>query len=145
MRAVVTRCLSAKVTINGVISGELPHAGLLILLGVTQSDTAETAQKLVRKIAHLRILDGEQSAAELQAPVLLVSQFTLYGTVRKGRRPSWSNAAGRAQAEPLVDLVAELFRKEGIHVETGEFGAMMQVESVNDGPFTIYVDTADLA
>lgn len=145
MKAVVTRCLSAEVTVAGVTVGKLPSPGLLVLLGVTHTDTQETADKLLAKLINLRILDDEQSALDLGAPVLIVSQFTLYGSVRKGRRPSWSNASGRDHAEPLIEYVAEQVAANGLHVETGSFGEMMQITSVNDGPFTILIDTADLA
>lgn len=145
MRAVVTRCASARVEVDGETVGELPEPGLLALVGVTHDDNQSDVDKLVRKISQLRILEGERSAVDLAAPVLVVSQFTLYGDVRKGRRPSWSNAAGRDHSEPLIDQLVCGLRDAGLHVETGRFGAMMQVHSVNDGPFTVLIDSADIA
>lgn len=145
MRAVVTRCASARVEVAGETVGELPRAGLLALVGVTHDDNDDDVAKLVRKISQLRILDGEVSALDADAPILVVSQFTLYGDARKGRRPAWVKAAGREHSQPLVDAVVAGLREAGLHVETGEFGAMMQVHSVNDGPFTILLDTADIA
>ncbi|MBR5950438.1 MAG: D-tyrosyl-tRNA(Tyr) deacylase, partial [Actinomycetaceae bacterium] len=120
-----------------------------VLLGVTHDDGEPQIQKMARKIAELKILrdadgsdDGERvGACEVGAPILLVSQFTLYADVRKGRKPSWSKAASGKVAEPLVESVArELREKYGLHVQTGSFGAMMDVELVNDGPFTIFVE-----
>lgn len=145
MRAVVTRCSSARVLVDGEVVGSLPTPGLMALVGVTHSDDEVEAAKLVRKLAGLRILEGEVSAADAGAPMLVVSQFTLYGDARKGRRPSWSAASPREHSEPLVERLVELLRAEGLHVETGRFGAMMQVESVNEGPFTVLLDTAELA
>ena len=145
MRVVITRCSEASVEVDGEIVGRLPAPGLLMLVGVTTSDTDADLDKVVRKVANLRILDGELGAIDASAPILVVSQFTLYGDVRKGRRPSWSDAAGRAQAEPLVEEFCARLRAKGLHVETGVFGAMMRVASVNEGPFTILVDSADLA
>ena len=144
MRAVVTRCSSARVEVDGAAVGRLPRPGLLALVGVTHADTEAEVAKLVRKISELRI-DGERSAIDLDAPVLVVSQFTLYGDARKGRRPSWVNAAPGAESEPLIDALVDGLRGRGLHVETGRFGAMMRVESVNDGPFTILLDTAEIA
>lgn len=145
MRAVITRCASAHVEVDGEIVGTLPSAGLMVLVGVTHTDDQNDVDKLVRKIGQLRILAGEQSALDTNSPVLVVSQFTLYADARKGRRPSWSNAAGRAESEPLVDALVAGLQQVGLHVETGRFGAMMQVHSVNDGPFTIVLDTAELS
>ncbi|SJM66314.1 D-aminoacyl-tRNA deacylase [Gulosibacter sp. 10] len=145
MRLVATRCSSASVEVDGEIVGSLPRPGLLVLAGVTHGDGEADAAKLARKLAGLRIFDGEVSALDLDAPILLVSQFTLYGDARKGRRPSWSDAAGGAEAEPLVDRLGALLREQGLHVESGRFGAMMRVASVNEGPFTILLDSADLA
>jgi D-tyrosyl-tRNA(Tyr) deacylase len=114
---------------------------LLVLVGVTHGDTAASAAALARKIHGLRILRAEQSLADVPEPsVLLVSQFTLYGDTRKGRRPSWSAAAPGALAEPLVDTVAAQLRQLGVTVATGRFGADMQVESINDGPVTVLVE-----
>lgn len=145
MRAVLTRCSEARVLVEGAVVGELPAPGLLALIGVTHADDEAEAAKIARKIAQLRILDGEVSAGDAGAPVLVVSQFTLYGDARKGRRPSWSAASPREHSEPLVERLVALLREAGLHVETGRFGAMMQVESVNDGPFTVLLDSAELA
>ncbi len=145
MRAVITRCLEAEVRVAGERVGALPEPGLLALVGVTHSDTEAEAAKLARKISGLRIFRDEVSALDLNAPILLVSQFTLYGDARKGRRPSWSAAAGRAHAEPLIEHLANLLRELTLHVETGSFGAMMEVSSVNDGPVTLLLDSAEIA
>lgn len=143
MRAVVTRVSSASVRVGGEVVGEI-GAGLLALVGVTHDDTAEAATALAQKVANLRILrDGgrdESSALDLGAPVLVISQFTLYGDVRKGRRPSWTEAAPGAVAEPLVDTVVSALRELGLTVGTGRFGADMEVSSVNDGPVTILLE-----
>ena len=153
MRAVVTRVSSASVTVGGAVVGELPGPGLLVLLGVTHTDDAATAARMAAKIAGLRILrapdgpdgsDGSDrsdvSALDIGAPVLVVSQFTLYGDTRKGRRPSWSAAAPGDVAEPLVTAVVDALQAAGLSVATGVFGAMMAVTSTNDGPFTVVVD-----
>lgn len=145
MKAVLTRCSSASVEVDGQIVGSLPRPGLLALIGVTHADDERECEKIARKIAGLRILADEKSATDIDAPILLVSQFTLYGDARKGRRPSWSNAAPGPVAEPLVEYLAGLLRDHGLHVESGEFGAMMRVNSVNDGPFTVLLDSAALA
>ncbi len=143
MRAVVQRVTQASVTVDGQVVGRI-GAGLLALVGVTHTDTPAQAAKLARKIAGLRILrDGardEAAADALGAPVLVVSQFTLYGDTVKGRRPSWQAAAPGPVAEPLVDAVVSELRQLGLPVETGIFGAMMAVSSVNDGPFTVLVE-----
>lgn len=141
MRAVVTRVTSASVTVDGEVVGELPGPGLMVLLGVTHGDTTRTAADLAVKVHQLRILDGEVSAADAGAPLLVISQFTLYGDTRKGRRPSWTGAAPGPVAEPLVDAFAATLRDRGAFVATGRFGAQMAVASVNDGPFTILLDT----
>ncbi|GMA24590.1 D-aminoacyl-tRNA deacylase [Luteimicrobium album] len=140
MRAVVQRVTRASVTVEGETVGAIDEPGLLVLVGVTHDDTREQAATLARKVAGLRILRDELSAADAGAPVLVVSQFTLYGDTHKGRRPSWVAAAPGPVAEPLVDAVVADLRAAGVHVETGRFGAMMQVELVNDGPFTLVVD-----
>ncbi|GAA1716023.1 MULTISPECIES: D-aminoacyl-tRNA deacylase [Dietzia] len=142
MRAVITRVTEASVTVDGEIVGALPRAGLLVLLGVSTDDDEVDVATMVRKIAELRILPGEAGAVEIGAPVLVVSQFTLMGSTSKGRRPSWSRAAPGARAEAAVDAVVRGLRERGLEVETGAFGAMMQVSSVNDGPFTVLVDTS---
>ncbi|WP_027659732.1 D-aminoacyl-tRNA deacylase [Salinispora fenicalii] len=139
MRAVVQTVSRAQVTVDDVVVGAI-NDGLLVLLGVTHSDTTQTARTLARKVHELRILDGERSAADLGAPILVVSQFTLYGDARKGRRPSWTAAAPAEVAEPLVTAVVEELRARGAKVETGRFRAQMLVESVNVGPRTILLD-----
>src|SRR6266576_2276004 len=141
MRVVVTRVSSARVRVDGTTVGEI-GPGLLALVGVTHTDTATTADTMAGKIYNLRILHDEQSAAELGAPVLVVSQFTLYADTRKGRRPSWLAAAPGPVAEPLVEELCTALRRRGAHVETGIFGAHMDVESVNDGPVTVILDVA---
>jgi len=143
VKAVVSRVSSASVTVDGEVVGAI-DAGLLALVGVTHTDTAETAVACARKIAGLRILRGgdrdEMAAEAIGAPVLVVSQFTLYGDASRGRRPSWGAAAPSRVAEPLVEAVVTELRRLGLPVETGQFGAMMDVTSVNDGPFTILVE-----
>ncbi len=139
MRAVAARVTRASVTVAEEVVGEI-GPGLLVLLGVHRDDTADAVAVMARKLHELRILDGERSCAEAGAPLLVISQFTLYGDTRKGRRPSWSAAAGGAHAEPLVDAVVATLRARGATVATGVFGADMAVESVNDGPFTVLVE-----
>ena len=139
MRAVVQRVSSASVTVDGQVVGAI-GAGLLVLVGVTHTDDAVTAAALARKVHELRILPGERSAAEVGAALLVVSQFTLYADTRKGRRPSWSAAAPGPVAEPLVQAVVAALRERGAPVQTGVFGAKMQVALVNDGPITILVE-----
>jgi D-tyrosyl-tRNA(Tyr) deacylase len=141
MRAVAARVTRASVTVDREVVGAIEGEGLLVLLGVRTEDTPETAEWMARKLHELRILDGERSCAEAGAPLLVVSQFTLYGEVRKGRRPSWTAAARPEEAEPLVDAVVAALRARGAQVETGVFGAQMAVESVNDGPFTVLVES----
>lgn len=140
MRAVVQRVTTAAVRVGGAAVGHLDEPGLCVLVGVTGSDDARTAAEMARKVHELRILAGEQSCAETGAPLLVVSQFTLYGDTRKGRRPSWTAAAPRAAAEPLVDEVVRVLRERGATVATGVFGADMSLELVNDGPFTVLVE-----
>ena len=120
--------------------GRLPGPGLVVLVGVTHSDGAGTAAALARKVYHLRILTGEKSAADLGAPLLVISQFTLYADTRKGRRPTWQAAAPGPVAEPLVTAFADALRELGASVQTGVFGADMQVMLVNDGPVTLILD-----
>ena len=130
----------ARVEVDGVVVGEITRPGLLALVGVTHDDGAAQVERMARKITELRILRDEKSVGDLGAPVLVVSQFTLHGDTRKGRRPSWSAAAPGPVAEPVIeDLVAAL-RHRGIEVATGRFGAMMAVTSTNDGPVTLVVD-----
>ena len=142
MRGILQRVTRASVSVDGEVIGECPGPGALVLVGVTHEDTLEQAKALARKIAELRIFEDETSIQDRaeEASVLVVSQFTLYGDVRKGRRPSWSKAAPGPVAEPLVDAVVEELRSRGIHVETGRFGAMMSVELVNDGPYTLVIE-----
>ena len=140
MRVVVQRAAEASVTVDGEIVGRLPRPGLVVLVGVTHDDTAATATQLADKVWNLRILSHEKSCADMGAPLLVVSQFTLYADTRKGRRPSWNNAAPRDIAEPLVTVFAEALRERGAHVETGRFGAHMQVSLVNDGPVTLILE-----
>ncbi|HVH24263.1 MAG TPA: D-aminoacyl-tRNA deacylase [Pseudonocardia sp.] len=140
MRAVAARVSRAAVRVDGAVVGEITGPGLLVLLGVHRDDTPDAAALMARKLHELRILDGERSCAELGAPLLVVSQFTLYGDTRKGRRPSWSAAARPETAELLVEAVVAALRERGAVVATGVFGAAMAVESVNDGPFTVLVD-----
>jgi D-tyrosyl-tRNA(Tyr) deacylase len=142
MRAVVQRVSSARVEVDGEVVGAIDRPGLLILVGVTHDDTAAVGAGLADKIWNLRILHDERSAAQESAPLLVVSQFTLYADVRKGRRPSWSAAAPRELSEPLIDAFVESLRALGAEVATGRFGATMAVSSVNDGPVTIIIDTA---
>ncbi|MGI5221412.1 D-aminoacyl-tRNA deacylase [Nocardia sp. CA-290969] len=146
MRALLQRVTSAQVRVDSEVVGRIdppgsgiPH-GLLALIGITHSDTEAVARAMAEKIWRLRILDGERSAADLSAPVLVVSQFTLYADTRKGRRPSWSAAAPGPVAEPLVETVAETLRNLGATVAGGRFGAHMQVELVNDGPVTVMLE-----
>ncbi|MCL2454464.1 MAG: D-aminoacyl-tRNA deacylase [Micrococcales bacterium] len=142
MRAVVQRVTRACVRVAGETVGAIDAPGLLVLVGVTPGDGPEQVEHVARKIADLRILRDERSAAETGAPVLVISQFTLYADVRKGRRPTWNAAAPGSVAEPLVDDVVAALRARGLHVETGLFGADMAVELVNDGPVTIIVESA---
>ncbi len=139
MRAVVQTVGRASVTVDGAVVGAISD-GLLVLLGVTHSDTVTTAETMARKVHELRILDDERSAADVGAPLLVVSQFTLYGDARKGRRPSWGAAAPAEVAEPLVTAFVEALRIRGAKVETGRFRAHMLVESVNVGPRTVLLD-----
>jgi D-aminoacyl-tRNA deacylase len=140
VRAVLQRVTRAAVVVDGATVGAIDRPGLLALVAATHDDGPEQVERMARKIAELRILRDELSVSDAGAPVLVVSQFTLYGDTRKGRRPSWSAAAPGEVAEPLMeDLVAAL-RDRGIEAATGRFGAMMEVSLVNDGPFTLVVD-----
>ncbi|HET7661059.1 MAG TPA: D-aminoacyl-tRNA deacylase [Oryzihumus sp.] len=141
MRAVLQRVTRASVVVEGETVGAIDRPGLLALVAATHDDGPAQVEKLARKIAELRVLRDEQSVLDAGAPVLVVSQFTLYADTRKGRRPSWSAAAPGDVAEPLVDDLIEALRDKGIEVATGRFGAMMEVSLVNDGPFTLVVDT----
>jgi D-tyrosyl-tRNA(Tyr) deacylase len=140
VRAVVARVTRASVTVDRTVVGAIDEPGLLVLLGVGTDDTAVTASTMARKLHELRILADEQSIASTDAPILIVSQFTLYGDTGKGRRPSWTRAARPEIAEPLVRAVIDELRNRGARVATGRFGAKMAVESVNDGPFTVLVE-----
>ena len=140
MRAVIQRVTRASVSVGSEVVGAIDGPGLMVLLGVARGDGPQQAAVVARKIAELRILDGEASAQDMGAPVLVVSQFTLYGDTRKGRRPSWAHAAPGPEAEPLVEAVVADLRGRGLRVETGRFGAMMEVSLVNDGPFTVLVE-----
>ncbi|QGQ18278.1 D-tyrosyl-tRNA(Tyr) deacylase [Cellulomonas sp. JZ18] len=142
MRAVVQRVTRAAVRVDGEVVGEITRPGLVALVGVTPGDGPAQVDVVARKIAELRILRDERSALDEGAPVLVVSQFTLYADVRKGRRPTWNAAAPGPVAEPLVDAVVAALRGRGLEVATGRFGADMQVELVNDGPVTILVESA---
>jgi D-aminoacyl-tRNA deacylase len=136
----VQRASRASVEVTGTAVGSLPGPGLVVLVGVTHSDTAQTAAALARKVYYLRILHGERSCADAGAPLLVISQFTLYADTSKGRRPSWQAAAPGPVAEPLVAAFADALRELGAVVQTGEFGADMQVELVNDGPVTLILE-----
>jgi D-aminoacyl-tRNA deacylase len=137
---VVQRASEARVEVGGAVVGRLSSVGLVVLVGVTHSDTAQTAATLARKVYHLRILRGEMSCADTGAPLLVISQFTLYADTRKGRRPTWQAAAPGPVAEPLVNAFADALRELGATVETGMFGADMQVMLVNDGPVTLILE-----
>ena len=142
MRVLVQRVTSASVTVDGEVVGaiESGRQGLLALVGVTHSDDAAVARKMADKLWQLRILDDERSASDVGAPVLVVSQFTLYANTVKGRRPSWNAAAPAAVAEPLVKAFADALRELGAEVATGVFGAHMGVALVNDGPVTVLLE-----
>ena len=140
MRAVVQRVTQASVSVDGRVTGAIDEPGLLVLVGVTHSDTTGQAAKLAAKLWGLRILEGEKSCSDVGAPLLIISQFTLYADTGKGRRPSWLAAAPGPVAEPLVDAVVTALRDLGAHVETGVFGASMKVQLTNDGPVTIILD-----
>ena len=130
----------ASVTVDGQVIGAIDEPGLLVLVGVTHDDTGDKARKLAAKLWGLRILEGEKSCSDLGAPLLVVSQFTLYADTAKGRRPTWNNAAPGPVAEPLVTAVIDELLRLGARVETGQFGADMQVALVNDGPVTLIVE-----
>jgi D-tyrosyl-tRNA(Tyr) deacylase len=142
VRAVVSRVTSASVTVDGAVVGEI-GAGLLALVGVGRDDDGDRARVLGRKVHELRVFptdDGARSVGDLDLPVLVVSQFTLYADTRKGRRPSWSEGAPGELAEPLVDEVVAELRRRGTTVATGRFGARMSVASVNEGPMTLQLE-----
>jgi len=140
VRAVVQRVTNARVTVSGRTVGQITRPGLVVLVGVTHTDTVRQAHALAVKVHELRILRGELSCAQTGAPILVVSQFTLYGDTRKGRRPSWDAAAPAATAEPLIEAFVAELRRRGAEVATGVFGADMLVELANDGPVTLVLD-----
>ncbi|MEU3232914.1 D-aminoacyl-tRNA deacylase [Nocardiopsis alba] len=140
MRAVVQRVSHASVTVDGEVVGEITRPGLMALVGATHTDTGAEAAKIARKLWTLRILEEERSCSDIGAPILVVSQFTLYGDARKGRRPTWQAAAPGPVAEPLVDAVVKELRGLGAEVATGVFGARMSVGLTNEGPFTVLLE-----
>ena len=141
MRAVVQRVLSASVSVQGEVIGSISEPGLVVLLGVTHGDGSDQVAWTARKIWDLRILRGENSASDLNAPLLVISQFTLYAHVLKGRRPTWNAAAPREVSEPLYDAVCGELERLGARVARGAFGADMQIALVNDGPVTVILET----
>ncbi|WP_244929609.1 D-aminoacyl-tRNA deacylase [Nocardioides sp. W7] len=141
MRAVVQRVSSARVRVDGEVVGAIEEPGLLVYVGITHDDGPTEVAWLARKTWELRILRDERSASDERAPVLAVSQFTLYADARKGRRPTWQQAAPGPVSEPLYDAFCAELNRLGAHVERGVFGADMQVESVNDGPVTLLLET----
>jgi D-tyrosyl-tRNA(Tyr) deacylase len=142
MRAVVQRVSHAQVSVDDDVVGAIDGPGLLVLLGVTHDDDVSIANRLAGRVWQLRVLDGELSASDIGAPVLVVSQFTLYADTRKGRRPSWSAAARADLSEPLYLAFCDALVGMGAAVQTGRFGARMSVVSVNEGPMTVIIDTA---
>lgn len=144
MRVVLQRVISAAVTVDGETVGAIDRPGLLVLVGITHTDGPAQVTKLAEKTANLRLLAGERSVLDEGAPVLAVSQFTLYGDAKKGRRPSWSAAAPGPASEPLFNDYVQALRDLGVTVETGRFGADMQVSLTNDGPVTLILDTDSL-
>jgi D-tyrosyl-tRNA(Tyr) deacylase len=142
VRVLVQRVTSASVVVDGIVVGRIAPEGqgLVALVGVTHSDDVAIARQMAEKLWRLRILDEEESAADAGAPILVVSQFTLYADTRKGRRPSWNAAAPRPVAEPLVDEFVAALRQLGAPVETGVFGADMRLALVNDGPVTVMLE-----
>ncbi len=145
MRAVVQRVLRASVTVDGTVVGSIADPGLLVYLGVTHADGPDETTWTARKVWDLRLLRDERSASEMGAPVLVVSQFTLYGDARKGRRPTWQAAAPAEVSEPVYAAFCAELERLGAHVERGVFGADMQVESVNDGPITVVLERPPVA
>ncbi|MDR1428433.1 MAG: D-tyrosyl-tRNA(Tyr) deacylase [Bifidobacteriaceae bacterium] len=140
MRAVIQRANGASVAVDGRVTASFSGEGLLVLVGVGHSDGEDQAQRIARKVAELRLLRGERSVSDAGAPVIVVSQFTLLGEARKGRRPTWNAAAPGPVAEPLVARVVALLRDRGLTVGEGVFGADMAVQLTNDGPVTLIVD-----
>lgn len=144
MRLVLQRVTSASVTVDGQVVGVLERPGLLALVGITHTDGPQEVAKMAEKTVNLRLLEGERSLLDESAPLLAVSQFTLYGDAKKGRRPSWSAAAPGPVSQPLFDSYVQAVRDLGIQVETGVFGADMQVTLTNDGPVTLILDSDSL-
>ncbi|HZG80381.1 MAG TPA: D-aminoacyl-tRNA deacylase [Brevibacillus sp.] len=145
MRVVVQRTREASVTVAGEVVGQIEH-GLLLLVGITHEDSEKDVEFVAEKVAHLRIFEDEagkmnHSVLDTGGQILSVSQFTLYGDCRKGRRPNFMSAARPEQAEPLYELFNSKLREKGLHVETGRFGAMMDVRLLNDGPVTLIVES----
>jgi D-tyrosyl-tRNA(Tyr) deacylase len=141
MRAVVQRVSEASVSVDGKVVGELARPGLVVLLGVTHDDGPDQVAWMARKVWDLRIMREEKSASDLDAPILVVSQFTLYGNARKGRRPTWNAAAPGPVSEPLYEDVCRALEGLGATVERGVFGADMAVSLTNDGPVTLLLET----
>ncbi|RUQ22662.1 D-aminoacyl-tRNA deacylase [Kocuria sp. HSID16901] len=144
MRIVLQRALRANVSVDDEVVGSIDRPGLVALVGVTHDDGDREIDKLADKTCNVRLMDGEVSCLEAGAPILAVSQFTLYGSAKKGRRPSWSQAAPGPVSEPIFERYVGRLRELGADVETGRFGANMQVELINDGPVTLILDSADL-
>jgi D-aminoacyl-tRNA deacylase len=140
VRAVVQRVSRASVTVDGRVVGAIDEPGLLVFVGTAAEDTPQTAVRMAAKLWGLRILAGELSCSDTAAPLLVISQFTLYADTRKGRRPSWHGAAPGPAAEPLVAALVSSLRALGARAETGVFGAAMKVSLVNDGPVTLIVE-----
>jgi D-aminoacyl-tRNA deacylase len=143
VRAVVQRVSEARVVVDGETVGALDRPGLVVLVGVTHTDTLGQAEWIASKVHTLRILEDEKSCADVDAPLLVISQFTLYADTRKGRRPSWNAAAPADIAEPLVTAVVDALRALGAEVATGRFGADMKLHLVNDGPMTVVIDAPE--
>lgn len=142
MRAVLQQALRASVKVNNEVTGGFETPGLVVLVGVTHDDTQAIAEKLARKTWELRIFE-EKSAADLNAPILAISQFTLYANTRKGRRPTWNAAAPRPISEPIFNAYVQALKDLGAQVSTGVFGEHMEVSLINNGPMTICIDSAD--
>jgi D-aminoacyl-tRNA deacylase len=142
MRLVIQRAATAEVRVGGEVVGALGRAGLVVFVGVTHDDSPAVVARMAEKVWRLRIFEGEESAEQQGAPLLVVSQFTLYADTRKGRRPSWNAAAPRPVSEPVVSAFVEALRALGAEVATGVFGADMQVQLTNDGPVTLILDSA---
>jgi D-tyrosyl-tRNA(Tyr) deacylase len=140
VRAVVQRVTRAAVRVAGEVVGAIDEPGLLVLIGVTHDDGPGQVERIARKVAELRILRDEQAAVDVGAPVLVVSQFTLYADTRKGRRPTWNAAAPGPVAQPIVESLVDALRERGLRVATGVFGADMAVDLTNDGPVTILLE-----